>query len=237
VSGVDTDEESVSVMERDTVTLHTGVKTNQQEKVKWFFNNTCIARITGDLSFICTDVQCNEEILQQLLVCVSDVPAAQRDEKTKSVVEGQSVTLDPGVTKNPNDVMTWYFNDALIAEITGDQKRFRDRLKLNNQTGSLTITNTRTTDSGDYKLLISSSSSVVVVTSLKSFNISITAVPGLSPGAVGGICGVLLPVVCVVGGLAKRKGICMQPNNQENYVLQIKNTTNDEAAKDTSLST
>ncbi len=60
--------------------------------------------------------------------------------------EGESVTLDPGVMKNPNGVMTWYFNE-----------RFRDRLELDNQTGSLTITNTRTTDSGDYKLQISGS--------------------------------------------------------------------------------
>ncbi len=36
--------------------------------------------------------------LQQLFVCVSDAPAAQRDD-VKLVKEGESVTLDPGVIK------------------------------------------------------------------------------------------------------------------------------------------
>ncbi|XP_058616465.1 uncharacterized protein LOC131530295 isoform X2 [Onychostoma macrolepis] len=174
-------------------------------------------------------------------VAVHGVPAAQRDKKkTKSVVEGESVTLDPGVTKNPNDSMTWYFNDTLIAVITGDQSkictdiqcsdRFQDRLELDHQTGSLTITNTRTTDSGLYKLQISSSSSIrrrrrrrrhsIGVTSLKRFSVSVTAVPdsGLSPAAVAGICGVLLLVVCAVAG-ALAKGICIQQNNQDNNGL------------------
>ncbi len=31
--------------------------------------------------------------------------------KRKSVKEGESVTLDPGVIKNPNDLMAWHFND------------------------------------------------------------------------------------------------------------------------------
>ncbi|XP_026054832.1 uncharacterized protein LOC113040796 [Carassius auratus] len=255
-SGAGADE--VSVNEGDSVTLNTDVETNQQEEVAWYFNNTRIAKIIGDLSYICTDVQCIEgtERFRDRLkldhqtgsltimnitntdsgdyrlviissssgsekifrVAVNDVPAARRDEmKTKSVVEGESVTLHPGVTKNPNVVMTWYCNETLIAEITGDQskicsdvqckERFRDRLKLDHQTGSLTIMNTRTTDSGEYKLEIISSSSSVVVTSLKSFSVSITAVPGLSPGAIAGICVALLLVVCVVaGGLAKRKG-------------------------------
>uniref|UniRef100_A0A8C1TJP5 Immunoglobulin domain-containing protein n=1 Tax=Cyprinus carpio TaxID=7962 RepID=A0A8C1TJP5_CYPCA len=98
-------------------------------------------------------------------VSVHGVSAAERDEmKRKSVKEGESITLDPGVVKNLNDVMKWYFNDSLIAEITVDQskvctddeckERFRDRLKLDHQTGSLTIRDTRTTDSGDYKLQI-----------------------------------------------------------------------------------
>ncbi len=80
--------------------------------------------------------------------------------KRKSVNEGESVTLDPGVTKKTNDSMTWYFNDTIIQSknCTDDQcdERFRGRLEVN-QTGSLTITNTRTTDSGLYKLQINSS--------------------------------------------------------------------------------
>ncbi|XP_052446483.1 uncharacterized protein LOC127988027 [Carassius gibelio] len=102
VCGVAAD--GVSVKEGESVSLHTGVKTNQQDSIKWYFNDTLIAEITGDLSFICTDVQCNEV-----------VPALKLDE----MKEGGNVTLYTDVIKNPNDVMTWHFNDILIA---GDQK-------------------------------------------------------------------------------------------------------------------
>ncbi|XDV23506.1 hypothetical protein PO909_028064, partial [Leuciscus waleckii] len=206
VSGVDTDRESVSVMEGDSVTLNTGVQTNQQDEILWYLNDIRIAKINRDQSKICTDVQCNEgnERFRDRLkldhqtgsltitnitntdsgeyklhiisnshsemifsVTVHGVSAAERDEvKRKSVKEGESVTLDPSVVRKPNDLMMWYFNDSLLAEITGDQskictdvqckERFRDRLKLDHQTGSLTITNTRTEDSGEYTLLINS---------------------------------------------------------------------------------
>uniref|UniRef100_A0A673GDV5 Immunoglobulin domain-containing protein n=1 Tax=Sinocyclocheilus rhinocerous TaxID=307959 RepID=A0A673GDV5_9TELE len=122
-----------------------------------------------------------KQILHRLLVCVSGVSAVERDKmKRKSVKEGESVTLDPGEIKNLKDSMTWYFNDALIAEITGDQnktctddqcdERFRDRLKLDHQTGSLTIMNTRTTDSGFYKLQMNHSR----ISIIKIFSVTVT---------------------------------------------------------------
>ncbi|XP_059399718.1 uncharacterized protein LOC132131667 [Carassius carassius] len=136
-------------------------------------------------------------------VSVRGVSAAQRDEMMrKSVKEGESVTLDPAVMKNPNHVMTWYFNDTRLAQITGEPnktctdfhcpERFRDRLKLDLQTGSLTITNTRTTDSGLYKLQISSGHRRRrSISSVKSFDVTVIN-SGLSPAAVAGICVVLL---------------------------------------------
>ncbi|XP_016349749.1 uncharacterized protein LOC107694565, partial [Sinocyclocheilus anshuiensis] len=264
-SGVGSDGVSAFVMEGDSVTLHTDVKTNQQEDIKWYFNDIRITQITGDLSFICTDVQCNEgtERFRDRLkldhqtgsltitntrttdsglyelkiisirsssektfsVTVHDVPAAERDKmKTKLVKEGESVTLDPGVMKNPNDLMTWYFNDICIAEITGEPRmictdgdeRFRDRLKLDNQTGSLTITNTRTTDSGLYKLQIINSRFSII----RSFSVNVT-VPGLSAGEIAGICAaaVLLMAasVCVFyiyKRRVKRKDTRTQNSNQ-----------------------
>ncbi len=105
-----------------------------------------------------------------MFVCDSDVADADTT-KTKSVKKGQTATFDPGVINNPNYLMRWYFNDTFIAEITGNQskictddqckERFRDRLKLDHQTGSLTITDIRTTDSGLYLLeIITNSSSI-----------------------------------------------------------------------------
>ncbi|KAF4097245.1 uncharacterized protein LOC131531340 isoform X2 [Onychostoma macrolepis] len=245
VSGVDTDEVPVSLKEGDSVTLHTDVKTNQQEKIKWYFNDFRIAEITGDQSKICTDVQCKERFrdrlkldqtgsliitnitntdsgnyTQQIInskdrtkifsVSVYGVSAAERDE---SVKEEESFTLDPGETKNSNDVMTWYFTDILIAEITGDQskictdvqckERFRDRLKLDHQTGSLTIMNIRTTDSGLYKLQIIFSNSSFSITRVKRFSVSVIY-SGLSSAAVAGI---VVVVVLLVAAAAVAAGV------------------------------
>uniref|UniRef100_A0A672KU00 Ig-like domain-containing protein n=1 Tax=Sinocyclocheilus grahami TaxID=75366 RepID=A0A672KU00_SINGR len=100
-----------------------------------------------------------------------------------SVMEGDSVTLHTDVTQiHENDDIQWKFGaeNTLIAEISRDagifstsddlDERFRDRLKLDPQTGSLTITNITTEHTGLYKLEISG-----VKLSSKKFNVSVCA--------------------------------------------------------------
>ncbi len=81
-----------------------------------------------------------------------------------SVMEGQSVTLYPDTEVQKDDLILWMFGDQdnRIAQITGKSREtvegtdgiFRDRLKLDKNTGSLTINNIT---SGPYKLQIVSS--------------------------------------------------------------------------------
>ncbi len=96
-----------------------------------------------------------------------------------SVLEGDSVALNSGFTEMmDDDLILWRFGaeNTLIAEINvmydsmtvyNDvlDERFRDRLKLDHQTGSLIITNTRTEHTGLYKLQTNSVS--------KSFSLSV----------------------------------------------------------------
>ncbi|ROL45101.1 hypothetical protein DPX16_5408 [Anabarilius grahami] len=89
--------------------------------------------------------------------------------KSVSETEGESVTLQTDTETHGDELIVWRFGDEgkLIAKHDLEAKslrlyndpdeRFRDRLKMDDRTGSLTITNTRTTDSGVYKVKISSS--------------------------------------------------------------------------------
>ncbi|XP_048025522.1 uncharacterized protein LOC125254763 [Megalobrama amblycephala] len=102
--------------------------------------------------------------------------------KTISVDEGDSVTLNSDVTEVQKYLLIqWMFESKRIAEFnrmtqtistydTADG-RFKNRLKLD-QTGSLTITNTTTSDSGLYKLTIVSEE-----TKYKSFNVTVNESP------------------------------------------------------------
>ncbi|XP_048038039.1 uncharacterized protein LOC125263163 isoform X2 [Megalobrama amblycephala] len=103
-------------------------------------------------------------------------------DEVKLVMEGEPVTLNTDTRLQTDDVILWMFGDkdTVIAKTKGGTKRtttdhgpdgrFRGRLKLDHQTGSLTITNTRTTDSGEYQLQNNRSGE----TSFKLFNVSVS---------------------------------------------------------------
>ncbi|KAL1251985.1 hypothetical protein QQF64_019781, partial [Cirrhinus molitorella] len=106
-------------------------------------------------------------------VTVSGVFADSNAVKSVSVMEGDSVTLESGFTElQMKDGIMWTFGrpETRIAQIykgagifsTFDvlDGKFRDRLKVDHQTGSLTITNTRTTDSGLYQLTINGTTDI-----------------------------------------------------------------------------
>ncbi|XP_043079790.1 SLAM family member 5-like [Puntigrus tetrazona] len=103
--------------------------------------------------------------------------------ESMSVTEGDSVTLYTDFTEiHEDDDVLWKFGaeDSLIAEISREDRifstfnvpdgRFRDRLKLDNQTGSLTIMNISTQHAGVYELQLSGDTS-----SSKTFSVSVYA--------------------------------------------------------------
>ncbi|XP_052447212.1 uncharacterized protein sc:d217 isoform X4 [Carassius gibelio] len=143
----------------------------------------------------------------------SAVDAGVTDMKLMSVKEGDPVILQTGVPQLTGDeLIVWRFGDEgkLIAKHDIEAKssplyddtdeRLRDRLKLNDRTGSLTITNTRTTDSGHYKVKISSNKQTLY----QKYIVTVSE-PGLSPAAVAWIVVAGIVVLLVIGLIYHRQ--------------------------------
>ncbi|XP_052446724.1 uncharacterized protein LOC127988157 [Carassius gibelio] len=123
--------------------------------------------------------------------------------KTVSVVEGETVTLQTVTEIQKDDLIQWMFDGTVLAELykadqhfftsDGPDERYRDRLELDHQTGSLIITDTRSTDSGLYELKIISSRRIIN----RRITVTVSG-PGLSPAAVAGIVGGVVTVVILV---------------------------------------
>ncbi len=102
--------------------------------------------------------------------------ADEDDVKAVSVMEGDSVTLDPDQTQIKTfNLIEWRFRDPIIAQTDRkdisyphDIEIFRDRLQLD-LTGSLTIKNMKTKHSGLYELKIRHSDG----TADRKFNVTV----------------------------------------------------------------
>lgn len=100
-----------------------------------------------------------------------------------SVTEGDSVTLQHDIADiEIYDMIKWKFEDEAtpIAQINKQtskspsydeaDERFKDRLHLD-QTGFLTITNTKSTDAGLYKLQVTSQN---IAAKYRSFRVTVS---------------------------------------------------------------
>ncbi|KAL1252089.1 hypothetical protein QQF64_019885 [Cirrhinus molitorella] len=219
----------VSVMEGDSVTLHTGLTEVQTEdQILWKFgdeviarlnnrcsnkwNNICLKPQTGDLNISSirriqhgdykVEINTRRMILNRTYnMNITDAV------KPLSVKEGDPVTLQAVIEIQNDDLIQWMFENTLIAEIDKASKkkktyddqveRFRDRLNI--QTGSLIITNTKTADSGPYELKIHNNRYTINQT------ISVTVTgsddhkgSGLSPGAAAPIAVVVVGILAAV---------------------------------------
>ncbi|XP_026054561.1 SLAM family member 5-like [Carassius auratus] len=105
--------------------------------------------------------------LKLVLFCFWHLDGVFGDEvESVTAIEGHEVTLHSNLTeKKDDDVIQWRFGseNTLLAKINKQTNimtvyddvldgRFRNRLKLDHQTGCLTITNTRLEHSGHYEL-------------------------------------------------------------------------------------
>ncbi|XDV23982.1 hypothetical protein PO909_028305 [Leuciscus waleckii] len=127
--------------------------------------------------------------------------------KTVSIMEGDSVTLHTNLTEiQKDDLIKWEFGvqKSRIAEINAEARifntsvvpdgRFRDRLKLDHQTGSLTITNTRTEDSGLYLITISNK-----IEKEYRYNVTVYGITRVNPVLISTAASGSLLIVAVFG--------------------------------------
>nr|XP_055073700.1 uncharacterized protein LOC129453463 isoform X2 [Misgurnus anguillicaudatus] len=222
---------SVSVMDGDSVSLHTDdLDIKKYDVIRWRFQheNSPLAELnrntalfstyddvldgrfkdklqldvkTGDLTIRnirtrhsglyevnITSTSSNYTIHQSCTVAVSG------EVKSVSVIEGDPVTLQTHLNEIQRDeLIVWTFlpDDSQIAQIyklnnlfrtyDGEEGRFRDRLKLNDQTGDLTITDIRPEHIGVYEVKINNRRRSIQ----RRFSVHVSG--GLSSGGIAGI--------------------------------------------------
>ncbi|XP_057180939.1 SLAM family member 9-like isoform X2 [Triplophysa rosa] len=129
-------------------------------------------------------MQLSKKVFLCLCMMISKSVFGVDSDEVKSVMEGDSVTLHTHLTDiQTDDQILWMFEPQgyLIAKIYKqanssyiyeDDERFKGKLQLDDQTGSLTITNISITNSGLYKLTVMNNKSG---NSYKKLNLAVYA--------------------------------------------------------------
>ncbi|XP_073793135.1 uncharacterized protein si:ch73-256j6.4 isoform X2 [Danio rerio] len=165
------------VQEGKSVTLSSGVtELKNDNHIKWR-DRLKLDNKTGSLTI--TNTRTDDQSIYILQTNqMNKMVFLSFSDKIEMKDEEYSVTLSSGVSELKNDdQIQWRFGDGdtLIAEINKQTNRFsvfddvldgrfRDRLKLDKKTGSLTITDTRTEHAGDYKLQTNNETNTVKLT-------------------------------------------------------------------------
>ncbi|XP_056615699.1 uncharacterized protein LOC130430579 isoform X2 [Triplophysa dalaica] len=125
-----------------------------------------------------------QKIIDVILLCLCLNGVFGDEVKSVSVMEGQNVTLHTDLTElHTHDVVEWMFGvqspkQIIIAEYNREANstsfntdRFKNHLEIDDQTGSLIITNITTQHTGLYKLEINRKPSVLI----RHFNMTVYA--------------------------------------------------------------
>ncbi|XP_051977917.1 uncharacterized protein LOC127639748 isoform X2 [Xyrauchen texanus] len=152
------------------------------------------------------------DVYKTFNLTVTSVSEAEKDEiKTLIKTEGDSVTLHTETAIQTDDLILWRFGDEGIivakfdrdgdnrtsSSVDGQTKMVstyyvaHERLQLDKETGSLTITHSRTTDTGLYKVKVSSSRETIY----KKFSVYVR---GSVSGIVVGVLGVVAAVITMI---------------------------------------
>ncbi|KAG1928775.1 hypothetical protein F2P79_023431 [Pimephales promelas] len=172
---------SVEISGRN-VTLNTDTEVQRDDLVLWMFGDQddLIAQLTGETGEMTYGMRFRDKLTLNKntgSLSISDITSGsynlritsskrtsyrkfrvfkpcESDPKTVSVKAGECLVLITDFNVERDEKVEWRFGDKiLITGMTGGgDERFRDRLELHHQTGSLTIKDTRTSDTGVYRL-------------------------------------------------------------------------------------
>ncbi|CAF4747141.1 unnamed protein product, partial [Rotaria sp. Silwood1] len=166
-------QKALLILRKIDANKHSGIITCQVE-------NTA-GKITHDVKL---DVLTQPKILKEL--------------KDENIIEGQDVTLSIGAIGYPLPKVQWFFNDQPILH---DDQRYQMLTKQDENLYELKIKQTKSTDKGIYKVIITNSEGEI--TSQANLNVHIAPIISSLPSKIESIQGQQVIIPCQISGQPK----------------------------------